>query len=250
MDKFLAQVVAVVLGTVIAGAASAEVQTGDPLIESHRIAAPTYDFWDKKAVFKSRYLWQNVAADDVVELLAGHTTVFYAADGGRSRHSGAIRVSFYDGQGVAHNCVVDHNNGKPGPDGYGAINWYPVTFQSAELQTQYPLLGTSGTSGATGWKGYANIQYNGTTGQMAYPIHDGRQWWDYIKGHLQDGIPAATYDVCPDFPSAESLGTFVNTRQTSWNYFELVQQDPGQRIIRPDLVTINTPTYYFPADGN
>ena len=78
----------------------------------------------------------------------------------------------------------------------------------------------------------------------------GANYFNEAYSHLQRGIPAVVWDICPDFPSAESLGTFVNTAQTATNYFDLIEQDPGDRVIRPDLVTDYTPTYWVPTADN
>ena len=95
--------------------------------------------------------------------------------------------------------------------------------------------------------GYNVAQYQGSTGKLAFVGEIDNTTQDIRKGHLQNGIPAAVYTACPEFPSAESLGTFVNNNQTSWNYFELVEQDAGDRVIRPDLVTEFTPVPLNPA---
>ena len=47
----------------------------------------------------------------------------------------------------------------------------------------------------------------------------------------------AVYELYPDFPSPEEPGVEVNEAQTADRYDALVAQDPGQRILRPDLVT-------------
>ena len=47
------------------------------------------------------------------------------------------------------------------------------------------------------------------------------------------------YTLCPDFPSPEELGVGVNEAQTAITYNKLLQQDPGRRILRPDLITLN-----------
>ncbi len=53
---------------------------------------------------------------------------------------------------------------------------------------------------------------------------------------LRARIPAVTWEICPDFSSAESLGAEVNTAQTSRYYRALLTQDPGERILRPQYV--------------
>ena len=47
------------------------------------------------------------------------------------------------------------------------------------------------------------------------------------------------YTLCPDFPPAEELGLEINHTQTALTYPELVAQDPGRRVRRPDLITPN-----------
>ena len=69
-----------------------------------------------------------------------------------------------------------------------------------------------------------------------YTLHRGR-WWDWDNGHLQERLPAATWTLCPDFPPAEELGVGINHAQTAQSYREMLAQDPGRRVLRPDLVT-------------
>ena len=65
-------------------------------------------------------------------------------------------------------------------------------------------------------------------------------------GHLQYDIPRAVYDLCPDFPSADELGLEINEAQTANTYYDLIAQHPGNRILRPDLVTPNAHKYGGP----
>ena len=81
--------------------------------------------------------------------------------------------------------------------------------------------------------------YDGATGEAIFYTPNDGVWWDWDVGHLQERLPASTWTVCPDFPSAEEIGVGVNARQTATTYPELVAQDPGRRILRPDLVTHN-----------
>ena len=88
-------------------------------------------------------------------------------------------------------------------------------------------------------KGRNSPLYDGETGQIIwYSLYHGR-WWDWDTGHLQARVPAAVYTLCPDFPSPEELGVGLNAKQTATNYPALLAQDPGRRILRPDLVTPN-----------
>ena len=78
--------------------------------------------------------------------------------------------------------------------------------------------------------------YDGTTGQIVwYRLR--KTWHTWNVGHLQERLPRAVWTLCPDFPSAEELGVGVNEAQTAVTYDKLIAQDPGRRILRPDLIT-------------
>ena len=64
-----------------------------------------------------------------------------------------------------------------------------------------------------------------------------------LVGHLQYDIPRAVYQLCPDFPSAVELGLKMNEAQTAVTYDDLIKQHPGQRVLRPDLVTPDARKY-------
>lgn len=81
--------------------------------------------------------------------------------------------------------------------------------------------------------------YDGATGEAIFYTPNDGVWWDWNVGHLQERLPASTWTVCPDFPGAEEIGVGVNAKQTATTYPELLAQDPGRRILRPDLVTPN-----------
>ena len=81
--------------------------------------------------------------------------------------------------------------------------------------------------------------YDGATGGIIWHTLVRDRWWDWNRGHLQERLPAAVYTQCPDFPSPEELGVEVNAAQTATSYDALIAQDPGARILRPDLVTPN-----------
>ena len=83
--------------------------------------------------------------------------------------------------------------------------------------------------------------YDGATGQTIWYGHFKRPgpdpWIDWNIGHLQERLPRAVYTLCPDFPPAEELGVGINEKQTAITYDALIAQDPGRRILRPDLIT-------------
>ena len=89
---------------------------------------------------------------------------------------------------------------------------------------------------AAGREGHRSVIYDGTTGEtMTFKRYRGF-WWDWNEGHLQTRLPAAVWTACPGFPAAAELGVEVNRAQTALRYPELLAQDPGRRILRPDLV--------------
>ncbi len=64
-------------------------------------------------------------------------------------------------------------------------------------------------------------------------------WHTWDVGHLQERLPAAVWTLCPEFPSAEELGVGINKNQTAVTYDKLLEQDPGRRVLRPDLITLD-----------
>lgn len=88
--------------------------------------------------------------------------------------------------------------------------------------------------------GPLSVLHDGATGETFMHFSVGPRYWYWLQwfgGHLQERLPAVTWTLCPNFPSAEKLGVGVNHAQTSVFYDELVAQDPGRRIRRPDLIT-------------
>lgn len=92
-------------------------------------------------------------------------------------------------------------------------------------------------------EGPLGLLHDGGTGEVVWHSIDkgaflGTLTWVHrFSGHLQERLPAATWTLCPDFPSAEELGVGVNDAQTATSYERLVAQDPGRRIRRPDLLS-------------
>jgi hypothetical protein len=180
----------------------------------------------------------NVEAGDMYTLLAGKVLVRQLEDA--DRHPAdvmTLQVSVFLPDGTSVNCAAW--------DGYvdsvtGRTGWKPITIEHKGDRERYPLLEVEAADGTS----YGLLKYDGATG--AYDIFGSirGKWRHVLTGHIQSDIPAAVYSMCPDFPSAESLGTRVNTKQTSTNYRAMVAQDPGKRVLRPDLVSDNIPERY------
>ena len=175
-------------------------------------------------------IYGNVTAKDLATLLSGQVVVRHTA--GSDRHDASVmtlQVSFFGADGVINSCKAF--------DGYvdgkaAEIGWKPIIVNDKTNREKYPLIEFTAIDGVA----YALYQYDAGTGDLDVYASGGR-WKLHSTGHIQSDIPAAVYNMCPDFPSAESLGTRVNTKQTSTNYRAMVAQDPGKRVLRPDLVT-------------
>jgi len=70
------------------------------------------------------------------------------------------------------------------------------------------------------------------------------------EGHLQKDLPAVTWEACPEFPSAATLGAKVNEKQTSIYYSELIKQDPGRRIKVPSYEAKEPLVVWYDVQGN
>ena len=181
----------------------------------------------------------NVRADDMHELFSGKVLVVdrsakLSSDPAVINH--AVKVIFLgkDGRyiwcsyGSNFNYFVNENN------------WEPARWK--QRRSLFPFLNpaTERKGGNGGGLGNSPL-YDGDTGQIVWYTYVGekKRWITWDPGHLQERLPAAVYTLCPDFPSPEELGVKVNTKQTAVTYDKLLEQDPGRRVLRPDLITLN-----------
>ena len=186
----------------------------------------------------------NVAAGDYMKLFGGAVFVGHpsrnAARADRVRSS-SLHVAYLSRDGRYVRCGLDTRSLKtePGPPRYGyrtGARWKMRQYSRGDRVLPVFVNGRD-LSGSKG--GHLMPVYNGRTGELTWYTHDRKRWWNLFPGHLQKRLPRAVWTLCPDFPSAKSLGDGVNEKQTSGNYFRLIRQDRGQRILRPDLVTPN-----------
>jgi hypothetical protein len=191
------------------------------LVISAVTAASSANAWETGERQKHRQFYQNITAADLPKLISGKVWVNYDPT------TDLIGASAFSQDGSAQFCG--------NVDGRAtSFTWTSVVFDNKPAKERYPLFKETRKDGSNGLGAF---KYSATTGQLAIFLAQRPYWWESSPGHLQTEIPAAIYSRCPDFPSAESLGLKVNTRQTSTKYREMIAQDPGNRVRRPDLVT-------------
>lgn len=178
----------------------------------------------------------NVRAEDLRALLADSVVVGYWSSSGfqGGKRAQKLFVAVHSGGGRWRTCTRSlserirkgswSTRTTPGPDGQV---WPAVTHRDRLASTLSTYL------------------YDPVTGEAAI-FSRGRErtepsrrahLWTLRVGHVQERLPRAVYRMCPNFPSPEALGLGVNEAQTARFYDDLVAQDPGRRVLRPDLVT-------------
>ena len=228
---------ALALSFVLSSGAYADNNQGHFLLDGTPVGA-VYDDWETKTRFSAKLVFSNVDKPDLPKLVTGKAHVFHRGSQKAKVTGGLVGVSFYT-KNKFYSCYKN----------LFETTWHSVYENNSNAAWMAPMMrfGSLDLNGSGGW---AQYQYDGSSGGMTelrwYKKH-GRKYWEYEVGHLQEGIPAAVYDLCPDFPSAKSLGTFVNTKQTAQKYYDLLAQDRGKRVLRPDLVTEQTARPYDPT---
>ncbi len=187
----------------------------------------------------------NVAADHYQSLLGG--SVFVGFAGGKDSfpdHSDDTIEVYYTGRnGRLAVCYFDYPSKYYSP---GNWRWKMRRYQKGNRRLPTFASGPD----ISGDKGGVGVPvYNAVTGGMKWYMTYRKRWVDASHGHLQKRLPRAVWKACPNFPSAQSLGVGVNEKQTAITYFDLVKQDRGQRILRPDLVTKNPIEYLNKKTG-
>jgi hypothetical protein len=182
--------------------------------------------------------YSNVTAQDMIPLLAGHVWVSEYQDG-LTTH--ALRIIWYGNDGRDIGCGSDarpgNHLGQYWPTTHG--KWQPTIVDAKWRHVKYPLFMVNGDKpleNGTPDLGYSLLRYDPSTGGLSSYGYADRRWWRLGTGRLQEELPAVTWKLCPDFPSAKSLGAKVDARQTAGTYDEVIAQG-GTPIKRPDLVT-------------
>ena len=183
-------------------------------------------------IHKYGKFFQNVKSEHVKPLLSGSAFVShndYDGLGRDNRGGGEIAVYWHDGNDT-YSC--EGTPSKNLPYGTGKWSYQGITFKSKYLKATFPLVEFYRDGKKTGRD---LILYDGSTGAMTNYWYEKLFYWEMRTGHLQTELPAVTWDLCPDFPSAKSLGAQVNKKQTAKFYLDLVRQDPGKRVRKPEF---------------
>ena len=183
----------------------------------------------------------NVAADAYRALFGGAVWVGFAGgvDSFPDHPDDTIEVIYTGRDGRFATCHF----GPPGRHySHGNNRWEMRRSLEQGGNRRIPMLfngrDISGNNG-----GFLLPVYNARTGGLNWYAVVGKYWFGDSHGHLQKRLPRAVWTACPKFPSAKSLGVGVNEKQTAITYFDLVKQDRGKRILRPDLMTKNPIEY-------
>lgn len=188
----------------------------------------------KREVYGMGQIFQNIAAKHVKPLLRNTAWVSHWENGeGMRPRGGYVRIVWHGADGTKHVCLSDSRTGRT--NGKETATYSGVDWHLKSHAVRYPLKKFVYEDGV----GYQLLRYDGKTSGLTTFIASKNRWWEADVGHLQARLPAVTWEICPDFPSAKSLGTTVNTKQTSRRYFDLLRQDPGKRILRPQYVNEN-----------
>ena len=193
--------------------------------------------FEKRSLYKQsvfRHPPGNIRAEDMRALFNNRVLVInfgrQSSTVGAPNHS--LKVIFIGQDGRYHRCDYEANNGQLTYI-YDEDQWAPIKFKHAGTLSPRldPAVHNKNPNGIS-------PLYDGNTGQIVwYRLR--KTWQTWNPGHLQERLPRAVYTLCPDFPSPEELGVQVNEAQTDITYDKLVAQDPGHRILRPDLITSN-----------
>ena len=179
----------------------------------------------------------NIGNEGAADLLEGHVFLTRLSAPEPGRDGGVkLRILHYTRSGRLFGCSFDPG-GHYGPTGEPWIHG-PLTLPDAQLNLRIPVIAQVAAPDTV--PTFGAFYYDAVSGVTVLFARDLMgAWYPRETGHLQERLPAAVYTLCPDFPPAEVLGLEVNEAQTALTYPELVAQDPGRRVLRPDLVTFD-----------
>ena len=190
-------------------------------------------------IHKYGEFFQNVKAEHVQPLLGGTAFVSEMDFDG----DGEVAVYWFGTDGMGVSCQGTPSLGKD----YGIAQWEfsGVVQTNKYLRTQLPVVQFYKNGQK---KGVEHISYDASTGALTNYWYQNLRLWEMRTGHLQTELPAVTWELCPDFPSAKSLGARVNKKQTAKYYLDLIKQDPGKRVLKPEYEAKEPPIVRLDLD--
>ena len=195
----------------------------------------------KRKAYKHGKFFQNVKAEHVVPLLK-NTAYISRAPSVRGKEGDLIKIVYYADYDFYY-CAVHKKKHYTGT----SVDFYGTNFKSDLINARYPVVEEVYEDGSSG---HGLIDYDSKTGGLTTYIYDKRKWWEMETGHLQKALPAMTWELCPEFPLAETLGAKVNKKQTSKYYSELIKQDAGRRIKVPAYEAKEPLVTWYDKQGN
>ena len=198
--------------------------------------------------------FQNVAAEHVMPLLGGRAMVGHIdyEGAGLQPSGGEVSITWISKNGTEATCF-----GLPSEGGTYGVDYTPikgVVIENRRMSVRYPLLEGTISQALAGREttaaSYKLLRYDSATGGLTSFWFYKHKWWEMGTGHLQERLPAVVYELCPDFPSAKSLGAEINHKQTAKFYHDLVKQDPGRRVLKPEYEAKTPPVVWLDRHGN
>jgi len=197
-------------------------------------------------VQKHGKFFQNVQAEHVAPLFNRTAYVSHIdyVGVGKKKKGGEVTIVWFK-DGISYLCMGFPSLGTP--YGYGAHPFKGTVVHNKKMAVEYPLVEYINPDSSIG---HNLFRYDGVTGETSTYWYQKNRWWEADSGHLQSELPAVTWDLCPDFPSAKSLGARVNTKQTAPLYNDLIAQDPGKRVLKPQYEAKEETAVWFDYEGN
>ncbi len=168
----------------------------------------------------------NVVGVDVPELLVGSVIVGRWAPDSRGYFVAALTAD-----GRFHECWVAPSESPRSTHVTGT--WRTGGVGTDARGRVWPWLGMDYGRGPVPWIAL----YDAESGDFAKFMYRPDELWIVWTGHPQRRLPASVPGLCPEFPPAAALGLETNRAQTASSYDGLLAQHPGERVLRPDLVT-------------
>ena len=189
--------------------------------------------------------FQNVRVEHVQPLLSGSAFVSHVDFEGPDKDSasgGEVSIAWFSD---THRYLCQGFPSNDVPYGVGKLEYKGDHDIAKNIRTKMALVAFSENGKETGVEYHF---YDSSTGGLTNYWYQQYRLWEMNTGHLQTELPAVTWELCPDFPSAKSLGARVNKKQTAKYYLDLIKQDPGTRVMKPEYEAKEPPIVRLDLD--